>query len=47
LRQYPEYRRFVGVTVDEAGRPDEETILAVARRGRIGIRIRLDGDGAA
>lgn len=47
LRHYPEYRRFIGVTVDEAGRPDEETILAAARRGRIGIRVRRDGDGAA
>lgn len=43
LRHYPEYRRFVGVTVDEEGRPDEETILAAARRGRVGIRVRLDG----
>ena len=43
LRHYPEYRRFVGVTVDEEGRPDEETIAAAVRRGRVGIRVRLDG----
>jgi deazaflavin-dependent oxidoreductase (nitroreductase family) len=43
LRQYPEYRRFVGVTVDEDGRPDEETILGAVRKGRVGIRVRLDG----
>ena len=42
LRHYPEYRRFVGVTVDERGRPEEETILEAARRGRIGIRVRLE-----
>ena len=43
LRHYPEYRRFVGVTVDEEGRLEEETILGAARRGRVGIRVRLDG----
>ena len=43
LRHYPEYRRFVGVTVDEEGRPDEETIAAAVRRGSGGIRVRLDG----
>ena len=43
LRHYPEYRRFVGVTLDEAGRPEEETVLGAARRGRVGIRVRLDG----
>ena len=39
-RRYPEYRRFVGVTVDETGGPTRR------RRGRIGIRGRLDGGGA-
>ena len=43
LHHYPEYRRFVGVTVDESGRPDEETILDAARGGRVGILVRLDG----
>ena len=43
LRHYPEYRRFVGVTVDEEGRPEEETVLRAARGGRVGIRVRLDG----
>lgn len=43
LRQYPEYRRFVGVTVDEDGRLDEETILGAVRKGGVGIRVRLDG----
>lgn len=43
LHHYPEYRRFVGVTVDENGRPDEETLLAAARKGRIGLRVRLVG----
>ena len=43
LRHYPEYRRFVGVRVDERGRPEEETILEAARRGRVGIRVRLEG----
>ncbi len=43
LRHYPEYRRFVGVTVDEDGRPEEETVLRAARGGRVGIRVRLDG----
>jgi deazaflavin-dependent oxidoreductase (nitroreductase family) len=43
LRLYPEYRRFVGVTVDEDGRPGEETVLRAARGGRVGIRVRLDG----
>jgi hypothetical protein len=43
LRHYPEYRRFVGVTVDEEGRLEEETILEAVRRGRVGIRVRLDG----
>jgi deazaflavin-dependent oxidoreductase (nitroreductase family) len=42
LRHYPGYRRFVGVTVDERGRPEEETILEAARRGRVGIRVRLE-----
>lgn len=43
LHHYPEYRRFVGVTMNENGRPDEETLLAATRRGRVGIRVRLDG----
>ena len=43
LRHYPEYRRFVGVTVDEEGRLEEETVLEAVRRGRVGIRVRLDG----
>ena len=43
LLRYPEYRRFVGVTADADGRPDEETILEAARRGRVGIRVRMDG----
>lgn len=43
LRHYPEYRRFVGVTVDEGGRPEEETVLGAVRMGRVGIRVRLDG----
>ena len=43
LRHYPEYRRYVGVTVDEEGRPEEETVLRAARGGRVGIRVRLDG----
>ena len=43
LRHYPEYRRFVGVTVDGDGRPDEETVIGAVRRGRVGIRVRLDG----
>jgi deazaflavin-dependent oxidoreductase (nitroreductase family) len=43
LRHYPEYRRYVGVTVDEEGRPVEETVLRAARGGRVGIRVRLDG----
>ena len=42
LRHYPEYRRFVGVTADEDGRPEEETILEAARGGRVGIRVRLE-----
>ena len=42
LRLYPEYRRFVGVTVDEDGRPEEETVLEAARGGRVGIRVRLE-----
>ena len=45
LRHYPEYRRFVGVTLDENGRPDDATILGAVRRGRVGIRVRL-GDAA-
>ncbi len=43
LRHYLEYRRFVGVSVDEEGRPEEETILGAVRGGRVGIRVRLDG----
>ena len=43
LRRYPEYLRFVGVSVDEAGRPDGETIREAVRRGRVGIRVRPDG----
>jgi len=43
LRHYPEYRRFVGVTVDEDGLPEEETVLRAARGGRVGIGVRLDG----
>jgi hypothetical protein len=43
LRRYPGYRRFVGVSVDEDGRPDEGTIREAVRRGRVGIRVRLDG----
>lgn len=43
LRHYPEYRRFVGVSVVEDGRPERETVLRAVRRGRIGIRVRLDG----
>lgn len=43
LRHYPEYRRFVGVTVDEEGRLEEETVLEAVHRGRVGIRVRLDG----
>lgn len=43
LHQYPEYRRFVGVAVDEDGRLDEETILGAVRKGRVGIRVRLNG----
>ena len=42
LRHYPEDRRFIGVAVDEQGRPEEETILAAARSGRVGLRVRLD-----
>jgi hypothetical protein len=35
LRHYPEYRRFLGVAVDEAGRPDPETVGDAVRRGRV------------
>ena len=47
LRHYPEYRRFVGVEVDEDGGFEEETVVAAVRRGRVGIRVHLDGEGAA
>jgi len=43
LRHYPGYRRFVGVSIDEDGRPDDEMVLEAVRRGRVGIRVRLDG----
>jgi hypothetical protein len=47
LRRYPDYGRFVGVTLDEDGRPDGKKVRDAARRGRVGIRVRpREQDGA-
>ena len=40
LYHYPGYSRFIGVTMDEHGQPEPETVVSAARRGRVLVRVR-------